>query len=744
MDLYKGPLWTASLKTWGIINGRSEDAQLWILSAGHGLINSKDKIIPYDVTFQDPRDGVPSVLTRIVTEVDSETKRKALQAWWHLLIKSKSKTPVSLEELIGGAGNDDYFLVILSKDYLDATFIDLEKALKAVRYPEQIAIISNNVNDPLAKRLKPNWLYADSRFVNLQGSNNTLVNAKIAWEVLWHMFQEREGLAWWSVENFNNYLHHLSADLPSPKRPIREPSTDAQVEQFIRTELEQRETPFSRLHRKYRDSGRACEYTRFRGLYYGVKDELKSLALAKRPSLPVRHKPRKTKMLFFLPDWDDRVDPVFDFEKDEVTPNRDPYKHDAYHYELYGSLNCDGILVSKSVLEQNSQKKERVQASGIHQYLRVPKNVPVLGDCGAFNYISEKDPPYETEEILNYYDTFGFNLGVSIDHLIVPGILRRNNYYKMTEDGWIEITEDEFKNYKDAPNTLIKKSRNRHSQQELFLSENVIVEEEYLDEKERQRRYELTINNAMEFIEGHRKENLSFTPIGAVQGWDPESYASAVREYEKMGYSYVALGGLVRSTTEEILAVLENIRRVKKASTKLHVFGVARLDAIKAFMDFDVASVDSAGMLRQAWLSYSSNYYSPNMNHYTAIRIPPSDRSVAAKKAIETGELSVEKLRSLETECLSLLRQFDNDDLALTEVLDSVMAYERVLGGSGNLTKEYTRILSDRPWKSCQCKLCKDVGIDIVVFRRNNRNRRRGFHNTWVFFNKFKELTETS
>jgi hypothetical protein len=294
MDLYKGPLWTASLKTWGIINGRSEDAQLWILS--------------------DPRDGVPSVLTRIVTEVDSETRRKALQAWWHLLIKSKSKTPVSLEELIGGAENDDYFLVILSKDYLDATFIDLEKALKAVRYPEQIAIISNNVNDPLAKRLKPNWLYADSRFVNLQGSNNTLVNAKIAWEVLWHMFQEREGLAWWSVENFNNYLHHLSADLPSPKRPIREPSTDAQVEQFIRTELEQRETPFSRLHRKYRDSGRACEYTRFRGLYYGVKDELKSLALAKRPSLPVRHKPRKTKMLFFLPDWDDRVDPLFDFE----------------------------------------------------------------------------------------------------------------------------------------------------------------------------------------------------------------------------------------------------------------------------------------------------------------------------------------------------------------------------------------------------------------------------------------------
>ena len=31
---------------------------------------------------------------------------------------------------------------------------------------------------------------------------------------------------------------------------------------------------------------------------------------------------------------------------------------------------------------------------------------------------------------------------------------------------------------------------------------------------------------------------------------------------------------------------------------------------------------------------------------------------------------------------------------------------------------------------------CKDAGINIVVFRGANRNRRRGFHNTWVFYHK--------
>ena len=69
------------------------------------------------------------------------------------------------------------------------------------------------------------------------------------------------------------------------------------------------------------------------------------------------------------------------------------------------------------------------------------------------------------------------------------------------------------------------------------------------------------------------------------------------------------------------------------------------------------------------------------------------------------------------------------------------MTYDELTGGNGKLEESYKRTLTEKPWESCPCKLCKDTGIDIIIFRRNNRNRRRGFHNTWVYYNEFKPIT---
>ena len=729
------------MDSWGIIKGRLKDTKLWVLSAGYGLISGEDKILPYDITFQETRDGVPSILAKIEYPGKTNGKKRASQEWWDLLAKSKTKEPTSLESLLTQSKVDAHFLFVLSKDYLDAVFEDLRRAIQTAKHPENIAIISNNTNDPTARLLAPHWLYADSRFVNLPRSNSTLVNAKIAHELLWHMFQEENGLSWWSLDSFNNFLKIKSSGLPESEKIVRKPTADSEVESYIKDALQTQEISFSKLHRAYRDSGRACEYTRFRKLYQKVVKDLKTSVMAKRPNLPVEYEKRKTKMLFFLPDWDDRVDPLFDFVNDKPTPNRDPYEHDAYHYELYGTLNCDGILVSKSVLEANSQKKGLAQKNGIHSYLRLPKEAPVIGDCGAFNYIMEENPPYESNEILNYYEEFGFDYGVSIDHLIVPGILKRHRYFKREGDKWVGIDEETFSKLGNNPNTVIKSRRSGHIQQKLFNEQNIIAKEVCIDEDERNRRYELTIKNAKEFIEGHKNGNFSFCPIGAAQGWDAQSYTDAVNNYQRMGYTYIALGGLVRSTTDEILDILEKVNSVRRKNTKLHIFGVARVDAIPSFMKLGVASVDSAGMLRQAWLSSSSNYYSMDSEHYAAIRVPIVEKSSPAKSAIRNGAITEEKLRNLEASCLSMLRRYDNYKIPLKEVLDNITAYDEIIGRDGSTREKYIRTLSDRPWKNCPCKLCKESGIDIVIFRRNNRNRRRGFHNTWLFFNKFKALT---
>jgi hypothetical protein len=58
----------------------------------------------------------------------------------------------------------------------------------------------------------------------------------------------------------------------------------------------------------------------------------------------------------------------------------------------------------------------------------------------------------------------------------------------------------------------------------------------------------------------------------------------------------------------------------------------------------------------------------------------------------------------------------------------------------------YRKTLQDKPWEKCDCPICSSTGIDTIIFRGNNRNRRRGFHNTKVFYDilKNEELWEKS
>ncbi|GAB3038764.1 queuine tRNA-ribosyltransferase tRNA-guanine transglycosylase [Natronobiforma cellulositropha] len=55
------------------------------------------------------------------------------------------------------------------------------------------------------------------------------------------------------------------------------------------------------------------------------------------------------------------------------------------------------------------------------------------------------------------------------------------------------------------------------------------------------------------------------------------------------------------------------------------------------------------------------------------------------------------------------------------------------------LLDEYKRLLREEPWRECDCRICKEHGIEVAVFRANNRNRRRGFHNTKRFYDQFRE-----
>lgn len=391
-------------------------------------------------------------------------------------------------------------------------------------------------------------------------------------------------------------------------------------------------------------------------------------------------KPHREKLRYFIPEWDDLVDPDYDFETDTHSGGRGSWSNEVYAHQMYPVPNYDGILISKIVAEKSKTKKKHINELGVHRYLRVPQEFPVMGDCGAFGYIGEDEPPYETNEILDYYTRLGFNLGVSIDHLIVPAF--------------------------DA---------------------------------QKQVRYDLTIHNAEDFLREHRARGLDWEPIGAVQGWDPKSYAEAARRYVAMGYGYIALGGLVRSSTPEILQVLEEVHQVVPPTVRVHLFGLARFKAITDFVRLGVHSIDSASVLRKAWLGNNLNFLTLD-GWYSAIRVPQvpkaGKRSFRAKRVIDGGVRSEAELHRLEQECLRGLRAYgQNGGRPPSQLVERLAEYDTLIAGQRKGTSDrIRRTMEDRPWQRCGCAICARWGVEVAIFRGNNRNRRRGFHNTHVFY----------
>jgi hypothetical protein len=55
------------------------------------------------------------------------------------------------------------------------------------------------------------------------------------------------------------------------------------------------------------------------------------------------------------------------------------------------------------------------------------------------------------------------------------------------------------------------------------------------------------------------------------------------------------------------------------------------------------------------------------------------------------------------------------------------------------------RTLERQPWKDCECDVCRSIGVEVIIFRSSNRNKRRGFHNLSVYHRHLRRtLGETA
>lgn len=617
-----------------------EAIDLVILSAGYGLIPENQIIVPYEVTFN----------TMKGHEVDEWAK--------FLEVHQAFEKTIARYDLV---------FLLLGENYLRSL------RLPIVTKPEQTLIfLTSKTSAALIKGLAANIFVLPLSNADAKQYSYGLV-----------------GLKGYLLKQF---AESVTIDSELLSKIYKKPEIFTHI---LESQVTQLELPLILPEMQVKKTSKVKSKSSKKLEIDGELDELESNEFIAIPDVPSAAN-LQLGMKYFIPEWDDTVDPKYDFLNDILTPGRDTYKDEVYAHEIFQTPNYDGILVSKYIVDVNKKKKAKIDEIGIHNYIRFDGEV--MGDCGAFGYIKEEVPPYTSEQVLDYYHKGGFNYGVSVDHLIVgpfaePGI--------------------------------------------------------------REKRHDLTIKNAEDFLTKHRARGYEFTPMGAVQGWNPETYAESVKAYIAMGYEYIALGGLVRTPSKKIIEVLKAVSPNLTPNTRLHLFGVARISAIPAFRHLGINSFDSASPLRRAWLGSGDNYNNIAGEKYAAIRVPPVDgHGVRVRRLLEAGVAKRETLKSLEQNALKALREFDAGNLSLDETLETVLVYDELveLPRDGKADPEaqakrrvkhaimYRKLLESAPWKTCECPICQDIKVEVIIFRGNNRNRRRGFHNTYAFYHKFKAL----
>jgi hypothetical protein len=426
-------------------------------------------------------------------------------------------------------------------------------------------------------------------------------------------------------------------------------------------------------------------------------------------------------MRFIFADSLDTIDPAYDFLADRNGTGRTIHRDDQYPHEFLDEAPYDGILVSRGIVgdarhpgKYSEAQLMRFRREGARRFLRYPESrfpgSMMMGDCGAFTYRNLPEPPYSADDTAEFYADGGFTHGCSPDHLI----------FDFDEPG-VERT----------------------------------IEEVPADVRNR---FEITLQNAAEFYHAGGRVGGGFIPMGVIQGWSTASMAQSARSLADMGYDYLAIGGTVPLKIDQIRRVLAAMRDALPSRVRLHLLGFGKIEELASLEEYGVTSFDTTSPLLRAFKDARKNYWArtPNgdLSYYTAIRIPQATENNKLKQKALEGSLNQEDVRLLEDAALQGVRAYAARSASLDQGLDAVMDYWAALNwdeeaspsrradAAAKQRKVYASTLVDRPWERCSCRVCREAGVEALIFRTSNRNKRRGIHNLHVFHTHLSEFRQ--
>lgn len=246
-DLYAGDHWHAVMDAYRLAVKYSSRTELWVISAGYGLIPAVKQIKSYSATFAV---GDPDSVWR--GPIDGE-RRARLQHWWHDLGHD-----ASLEELLPGRGGA--LLIAAGTAYLTAIDGDLDRLLAAAANEETVSVVSAGTrgNGPL--------LPVSGALRGVLGGTDSALNARtlrlLAATAAEHGFRRSE---------MKRVLERLARSAKSTVRGRGRTASDSAIRKEIRHR--RRNEPGisrSRALREIRGDGIACEQDRFAVIWASV------------------------------------------------------------------------------------------------------------------------------------------------------------------------------------------------------------------------------------------------------------------------------------------------------------------------------------------------------------------------------------------------------------------------------------------------------------------------------------------
>ncbi|AOW76231.1 hypothetical protein A3Q34_04785 [Colwellia sp. PAMC 20917] len=223
---------------------------LWVLSAGYGLIHSSSKIGSYDATFSNGSEN--SINKTGLTNNE----------WWKALHQIRSSERFkchSLHSLVS-THTDDVFIIAASPDYVRVIQDELKQLVSEKKLTNKNFFIVSSINN-INKTLTPYLLESKADFCSTLKGGRVSLNIRLAKYLLEdfkvNIFDSK------SVTNKYNFLKKNAIKLSAIKRKN---ISDEEVRSFIRKELNSAQVAkisATMLIKKLRNENLACEQKRF-------------------------------------------------------------------------------------------------------------------------------------------------------------------------------------------------------------------------------------------------------------------------------------------------------------------------------------------------------------------------------------------------------------------------------------------------------------------------------------------------